>query len=90
MCLFKILKKKPDLVITRNFYLSLLMSIVGQKHILEVHDTMEIEGRIVRFFQNKINYLNYSSLKKIICTTLTLKKFYTNKYGVKKKIAGFT
>lgn len=80
--MIKIVNHKPDLVITRNFFLSLLLSTVKQKHILEVHDTMEIEGRIIRFLQKSINFLNFSSLKKIISTTYTLKNFYKNFYKV--------
>ena len=83
--MIKILNFKPDLVITRNFFLSLLLSIIKQKHILEVHDTMEIEGRVVRYLQKRLNFLNFSSLKKIISTTYTLKNFYKNYYKVDNK-----
>lgn len=85
LSIFKILKTKPNLVITRNFFLSLILSIIKQNHIVEVHDTMEIEGRLIRFLQKKINFLNYMSLLKIICTTNSLKNFYIKKYGVNKK-----
>merc|ERR1711991_449251 len=65
--------------------MGLILSIIKQKHVVEVHDTMEIEGRFVRFLQKKINFLNFSSLLKIICTTDSLKKFYIKEYRVDRK-----
>ncbi len=85
LSVFKIFKIKPDLVITRNFFVSLILSIIKQNHVLEVHDTMDIEGRLIRFLQKKINFLNFVSLLKIICTTDSLKNFYMKKYNVDKK-----
>ena len=82
---FRLSKFKPDLVITRNFFVSLILSIIKQKHVMEVHDTMEIEGRFVRFLQKRINFLNFFSLFKIICTTKSLKNFYIKEYKVDKK-----
>ncbi len=78
----KILKIRPDLVITRNFFLSVILSFFSIKHILEVHDSLEIEGRVIRILQKNLNFLNHNNLIKIVSTTNTLKKYYVNKCGV--------
>lgn len=75
---------KQDLFITRNFFTSFLLSILNKNHILEVHDDITIEGRIVQIFVKYFNILNYKSLIKIVTTTKTLKKRYI-KYGVEKE-----
>lgn len=62
---------KQDLFITRNFFTSFLLSILNKNHILEVHDDITIEGRIVQIFVKYFNILNYKSLIKIATTTKT-------------------
>ena len=76
--------KDQDLFFTRNFFTSLLLSILKRKHIVEVHDSLEIEGRIVKFLVKFFKILNYQSVIKIIATTNTLKKKYVD-YGVQQK-----
>lgn len=75
--------KEQDLYITRNFFTSFLLSILNKKHVLEVHDDIKIEGRIIQILVKYFNILNFRSLIKIIATTKTLKKKYEN-YGVFK------
>ena len=58
--------KNNDLYITRNFFTSFILSILGKQHILEIHDDILVEGRIMRFFIKKIKILNFKSVKKII------------------------
>lgn len=76
--------KAQDLYITRNFFTSLVLSVLRKKHILEVHDDIKIEGRIVQILVKYLSILNFSSILKIIVTTRTLKKKYED-YGVLKK-----
>ena len=73
-----------DLYITRNFFTSFLLSILNKNHILEIHDDILIEGRIVQILVKYFGILNFKSLIKIVTTTKTLKKRYV-KYGVQKK-----
>ena len=74
---------KQDLYITRNFFTSFLLSVLSKNHILEIHDDVLIEGRIVQILVKYFNILNFKSLIKIITTTKTLKNRYVN-YGVAK------
>ncbi len=76
--------KKQDLYITRNFFTSFLLCVLNKKHILEVHDDISIEGRIVRFIIKYFKYLNNKNIIKIITTTKTLKNKYHNSYLVDK------
>ncbi len=76
--------KNQDLYITRNFFTSLILSILKKKHILEIHDDINIEGRLVQFFIKYFKILNSGYLIKIVTTTNTLRKQYL-RYGVNKK-----
>jgi len=73
-----------DLYITRNFFTSFMLSILNKNHILEIHDDILIEGRIVQILVKHFGILNFKSLIKIVTTTKTLKNRYV-KYGVQKK-----
>ena len=77
--------KNQDLFITRNFFVSFLLCILKKKHIIEIHDDLNIEGRIVRFLVYFTKFLNNDYIVKLITTTNTLKKVYFKKYGVKKE-----
>lgn len=75
--------KKKDIYITRNFFTSLILSIFKKNHILEIHDDIDVEGRIIKFLIRNLEILNLKPLRKIITTTFSLKKKYTNDYNVK-------
>ena len=36
---------KQDIYITRNFLISVILSILGKKHLIEIHDDILIEGK---------------------------------------------
>lgn len=85
--LFSILNsnyKRQDLYITRNFFTSFLLCFLNKAHILEVHDDIKIEGRIVKLIIKYFKSLNNKNVVKIIATTNTLKKKYQKSYSVKK------
>lgn len=85
--IFAIIKsnlKLQDLYITRNFFTSFVLCILKKKHILEIHDDIEIEGRLIRFLIKNLKTLNSKHLIKIVTTTRTLKKKYTS-YNIEKK-----
>jgi glycosyltransferase involved in cell wall biosynthesis len=73
-----------DLYLTRNFFTSFILNILNKEHILEIHDDIKIEGRIVRFLVKHVKILNLKYLIKIVTTTKTLKQKYIS-YGVTKK-----
>ena len=73
---------KPDVYITRNFFTSFLLSILGRKNILELHHGVEIESRIVRFILKYSNFLNYNSLIKLVAITKNVKNYYQKKFNV--------
>ena len=76
--------KNQDIFLTRNFFVSFILSLLAKKHILEIHDDIKIEGRIIQFLVKYMNILNFVHLVKIVTTTKTLKKQYQT-YGVEKK-----
>lgn len=78
--------KRQDLYITRNFFTSFILCILRKKHILEIHDDVEIEGRITKFLVKNLKMLNSKYLIKIVTTTATLKKKYIKYKVYKKKI----
>lgn len=80
-----VLKSKirdQNLYITRNFFTSFILSFLKKKHILDIHDDIGIEGRIIKFFIKNLKILNNKNLIKIITTTHSLKKRYTKAYKV--------
>lgn len=76
--------KNQNLYITRNFFTSLLLCFLNKAHILEIHDDIHIEGRIVKFIVKYFKFLNNKNILKIITTTKTLKNKYHKSYSVKK------
>ena len=74
------LKFKPDIYITRNFFTSFLLTILGKKNILELHHGIEIEGRIVRFIVKNLNFFNYKSLLMLVAITNSVKNYYQKKF----------
>tara|TARA_B100000963_G_C22639753_1_gene679785 strand:- start:4438 stop:5538 length:1101 start_codon:yes stop_codon:yes gene_type:complete len=76
--------KFQDLYITRNFFTSFILSILNKQHILEVHDDIQIEGRIVKLLIKYLGILNFNTVIKIVTTTNTLKKRYES-YGISRK-----
>jgi glycosyltransferase involved in cell wall biosynthesis len=71
---------KPDIYITRNFFTSFLLTILGKKNILELHHGIEIEGRIVRFIVKNLNFFNYKSLLMLVAITNSVKNYYQKKF----------
>ena len=73
---------KPDVYITRNFFTSFLLTVIGKKNILELHHGIEIEGRIVRFIVKNINFFNYKCLIKLVAITNSVKNYYQKKFRI--------
>ena len=78
-------KLKPDFYITRMFIVSVFLTLFKKKHILEIHNDMNLEGRIVRFIFKYLNFFNSKYIKKIVTTTQSLKNYYSLKYSIKEK-----
>ena len=76
---------KPDIYITRNFFTSFLLTILGKKNILELHHGIEEESRIVRFIVKNLNFFNYKSLLKLVAITDGVKQYYQKKFNIKSK-----
>jgi glycosyltransferase involved in cell wall biosynthesis len=76
--------KNQDLIITRNFFVSFILCVLKKNHIVEIHDDLNIEGRIIRLLVFLTKFLNSNSIIKLITTTHTLKKVFIKRYGVKK------
>ena len=78
------LKFKADIYITRNFFTSFLLTILGKKNILELHHSLEIESRIVRFISKYTKFFNYKSLVRLIAITKNVKDYYKKKFEIKE------
>ena len=76
---------KNNLFITRNIIVSFFLIIFRIKHILELHDDLEIAGKkISKIFKN-LKLLNSNKIIKIIFITKSLHNFISSKYNYKKK-----
>ena len=74
----------PLIYLLLEITLQHLFCVYLKKTILEVHDTLEIEGRLIRFLQSRLNFLSYNNITKIVVTTQTLKKYFITKWNVKE------
>ena len=79
------IRKKPKLIITRNFIVCAILVLLKKKNILEIHNSLDIEGRIVNFLFKNFRIFNSKKIIKIISITHNLKKFYIKNYNVDKK-----
>ena len=80
--IYESLKFKPEIYITRNFFTCFLLTLLKKKVILELHDSLDSESRIVKFLIKNFKYLNSNHIKKIIAITHEVKNIYKNKYLV--------
>ena len=78
------LKLKPNLYITRNIVISFILFLFKKKQIIEIHHDAKDEGRISHFILKFFNYLNNSSIIKVVVISKNLKYFYKEVYGVKE------
>ncbi len=79
------LKFKPDIYITRNFFTSFLLTILGKKNILELHHGIEMESRTVRLILKIINFFNFKNLIMLLAITNNVKNYYKKKFGIKEQ-----
>ncbi len=70
---------KPDLYITRNLFTCFLLVLFRKKVIIELHNDISHETRIVRILIRLTNYLNSKYILKIITITNSVKYEYVNK-----------
>ncbi len=82
---FKSLMQKPDLVVTRNFLICILLVFFRQKHILEIHDDIDSSGKIISKLFKFFNILNSKKILKLIFISDNLKNFIKHKYNYSKK-----
>ena len=57
---------------------------IKKKHIVEIHDDLKIEGRIVRFLVFLTKFLNSNNILKLITTTNTQKNIFRQIWYFKK------
>ena len=84
--ILKVLDKKIDLFLTRNFFTCFLLVLFRKKTVIEVHHDLNIESRIVRLIFKFLNILNSKSIIKIIAITKNVKKMLINSYHVQSNI----
>jgi glycosyltransferase involved in cell wall biosynthesis len=73
------LKHKPDIYITRNFFTCFLLVMFRKRIIMELHQDLNIESRIVNFLTKKLKFLNSKYVKKIVAITEGVKNEYVKK-----------
>ena len=61
IAIFRGLLLSTNLFVTRNYFVAFVLSILKQKTILEIHDTLEIEGRFVKILQKKWGLKTHNS-----------------------------
>ena len=79
------ISQKANLYITRNFFVCFLLILFNKKIIFEIHDSLNVEGRVVRFIQRIFKFLNSKNIIKIITTTNSLKINYSKYWSVNSK-----
>ena len=62
-----------------------MLILFNKKIIFEIHDSLNVEGRVVRFIQRKFKLLNSKNIIKIITTTNSLKINYSKYWSVDSK-----
>ena len=83
----KSLSFKPDLYITRNFFTCFVLIMLRKKVIIELHQDLDSESRVVKFLVKYTKFLNSKYVIKIIIITDGLKREYLkNKFIEEKKI----
>ena len=78
------LKFKPNIYITRNFFTCLLLVVLKKNVILELHHSLDMESRIVKFLTTRIKFLNSFYIKKVIAITDGVKEEYIKKNIINK------
>ena len=78
-------KKISDLIITRNYFVTFLCFLFRKKCIIELHNDIINESRIVRLIYSIFNILNSKSVLKIICISQAVKKKYVDDFGLNNK-----
>lgn len=76
------IKFNADIFITRNYFACLVLSLLNKKIIIEIHDSPNNEGRIVKFLQKKFFFLNSKNIFKIVVTTKTLRSHLVSHWNV--------
>ncbi len=77
---------KPDLYITRNLFTCFLLVLLRKKVIVELHNDINHETRIVKILIKLTKYLNSKYILKIITITKSIKNEYvSNKYVFENK-----
>ena len=82
--IFFAIRNKSDLIITRNFFVCFLLSLIKKKCIIEFHHDLLMEGRIVRFLVKNFNFLNSKNTVKIVSITKSISKYYIKNFKVNK------
>lgn len=80
--IYESLSFKPKIYITRNFFTCFLLILFRKKIILELHDDLESESRIVKFLIKYFRFLNSRYIQKMIAITHEVKDLFKNKYSV--------
>lgn len=83
--IFESIRFNPDYYITRMFIVSVFLTLFKKKHILEIHNDMNLEGRIVKILFKYLNFFNSKYIVKIVTTTRSLKKHYILNYNIPEK-----
>ena len=73
-----------EVIISRNYFVIFLCSILKKKCIMELHGDITNESRIVKIIFKIFNVLNSKYVSKIVCISNSVKKKYIHDYYINK------
>ena len=82
--IFFAIRNKADLIITRNFFICFLLSLIKKRCILEFHHDLSMEGRVIKFIVRYFNFLNSKNTVKIISITQSISDYFVENFNVNR------
>ena len=73
---------KTDLYITRNYFTLYLLTLLRKKTIIEIHDDLSSEGRIIQFIFKNFDIFNNRNIIKIVAISKGVENFLINELNV--------
>lgn len=82
--IFRSLRLKSDLTITRSLVISFILIVLNKKHIFEIHDDLNSSGKFISYIYKKLKLLNSNNIIRLIFISHALKKHIQVEYFYQK------
>ena len=76
---------RTELYITRNIFNLILLNILKKRVIVEIHNDLQSEGRLVKFLCKYTNVFNKKNIVKIVVITNAVKKHLVKNFNIDSK-----